>query len=68
MTVKKNYFLLIISILFGINSFAQINPVADTARDQVGIYEHLDKYILDDIQLIDKDSTLVSLKSLIDKK
>jgi protein SCO1/2 len=46
---------------------AQINPTAKSQEEQIGIYEHLDDYIRDDIVLLNKDSSLVNLKSLIDK-
>lgn len=57
------------AILFVLSNhvFAQLNPVAPLNVDQVGIYEHLDEYIREDIQLLNKDSVLVNLKSLIDK-
>jgi protein SCO1 len=35
--------------------------------EEIGIYEHLDSILPDDIVLVDKDSNLVNLKSLIDK-
>lgn len=35
--------------------------------EEIGIYEHLDSVLPDDIFLLDKDSNLVNLKSLIDK-
>ncbi len=65
--MRINSFLLFIGLSFGLCASAQINPVAPKSADQIGIYEHLDEFISDEIQLIDKDSTLVNLKSLIDK-
>lgn len=65
--MRNNILLVFFSIFLGLNLNAQINPVATSQNDKVGIYEHLDEYIRDDIQLLDKDSTLVNLKSLIDK-
>lgn len=65
--MKQYYIIFVLSLIFGFTALAQINPTNPQSSDQVGIYEHLDDYIRDDIQLIDKDSTLVNLKSLIDK-
>lgn len=65
--MRINSFLLLIGLSLGLFANAQINPVAPKNNDQIGIYEHLDEFILDDIQLIDKDSAFVNLKSLIDK-
>jgi protein SCO1/2 len=65
--MRYNVLVLLVSILIAFNSNAQINPVVSADNDQIGIYEHLDEYIRDDIQLVDKDSILVNLKSLIDK-
>ncbi len=65
--MRYNLFLFFIGIFLVFKSNAQINLVAPSDKEQVGIYEHLDEYIRDDIQLLDKDSTLVNLKSLIDK-
>ena len=63
----KNGLLLILSIFLYLISYAQINPVTQINNSQIGIYEHLDEFIRDDIELIDKDSSLVNLKSIIDK-
>lgn len=66
--MRKNLLLLIISMFLSSFLAAQINPVLPAGEEQqVGIYEHLDTYIRDDIELINKDSNLVNLKSLIDK-
>lgn len=65
--MKRIFFLFIFTLFLGLNLEAQINPVAPTQEEQVGIYEHLDEYIGDDIELLNEDSTLVNLKSLIDK-
>lgn len=65
--MRNKILLLLMSVFFGLSTNAQINPVATPNNDKIGIYEHLNDYIRDDIQLLDKDSTLVNLKSLIDK-
>lgn len=65
--MKIKQILALISIVVGFQLQGQINPILPSDAEQIGIYEHLDEYISDDIQLIDKDSTLVNLKSLIDK-
>jgi protein SCO1/2 len=63
----KHFFLIFVLSLFtGLSVLAQINPTTQ-GSEKIGIYEHLDQYIRDDIQLIDKDSSFVNLKSLIDK-
>lgn len=66
-SMKQFLILLFFGLFLGLNSEAQINPVAPVQDEQVGIYEHLDEYIRDDIELLNEDSTLVNLKSLIDK-
>jgi len=66
-SMKQFLILLFFGLFLGLNSEAQINPVAQVQDEQVGIYEHLDEYIRDDIELLNEDSTLVNLKSLIDK-
>jgi len=64
----RHYFLtFVLSLFFGFGALAQKDSTNPQSKEQIGIYEHLDEYIRDDIQLIDKDSTLVNLKSLIDK-
>lgn len=65
--MKHRFLVLVLSLFFGFSALAQNNSTNPKSTVQVGIYEHLDDYIRDDIQLIDKDSSLVNLKSLIDK-
>ena len=62
------YFNLII-FLFIISqiSFSQNNPLKNEASEEIGIIEHLDEYIPDDIIFHNFDSTEINLKSLIDK-
>lgn len=68
MNIKKLTLLIMVVLplccLYGQNNF---DPAKFSADGQVGIFEHLDQYIPDDIILIDQDSNLVNLKSLIDK-
>lgn len=66
-SMKQFLIVLLFSLFLGLNTEAQINPVAPVQDEQVGIYEHLDEYIRDDIQLLNQDSVLVNLKDLIDK-
>lgn len=65
--MKIKQLLVLFSIFVGFQLYAQINPALPVNSNQIGIYEHLDGFISDDILLLDKDSTLVNLKSLIDK-
>jgi len=58
---------LFIIALFSMSSIAQ-NPISFQQDQKVGIYEHLDTIVSQDIVLTDiSDSTLINLKSLIDK-
>lgn len=65
--MKHSFLILVLSLFFGFSALAQNDSTNPQKVEQVGIYEHLDEYIRDDIQLINKDSSLVNLKSLIDK-
>lgn len=64
--MKHFFLILVLSLFSGLSVLAQINSTTQ-GSEKIGIYEHLDQYIRDDIQLIDKDSSFVNLKSLIDK-
>lgn len=63
--------LLLLMLVGGLAAFAQTNRSFDPSKfesdGKVGIFEHLDEYITDDIVLYDKDSNAVNLKSLINK-
>ncbi|NOR88293.1 MAG: SCO family protein [Bacteroidales bacterium] len=56
-------------IVFALVTFMGIaqNKIINEVAPQVGIYEHLDTIVSSDIYLVNKDSTLVQLSSLIDK-
>ncbi len=59
-------------LLFGIIvwgcALAQENPYGiESDAPKIGIYEHLDEYIPEDVILYNKDSVAVNLKQLIDK-
>lgn len=59
--------LLIFLIILSQISFSQNNPLKNKASEEIGIIEHLDEYIPDDIIFHNFDSTEVNLKALIDK-
>lgn len=59
-------FLLFLLLSVQIN-FSQNNPLKNQLTEEIGIVEHLDEYIPDDIVFHNFDSTEVNLKSLIDK-
>lgn len=57
-----------LAIILQINSFGQINPVSDAPGDpEVGVVEHLDEFLPDDIYITGLDSQRVLLTDLIDK-
>lgn len=62
--------LLLLTIWLGINALhAQVtfDPQKFASDGPVGIYEHLDEIVPDDIWLVKQDSSIVNLKALIDK-
>lgn len=68
--MNYKHILLLVAALFALSVMrAQeaFDPARFSADGQIGIYEHLDETIPSDIILIDQDSVLVNLKSLIDK-
>jgi protein SCO1/2 len=66
--MKKSVLLLFTALfLFSVDSFGQVPQYAGKQEPEIGIYEHLDEYLPDDVMLLDKDSNLVNLKSLINK-
>lgn len=60
--MKKIVFVLLTSISISLSAQQAVN-----FPEEIGIYEKLDSILPDDIVLIDKDSNLVNLKSLINK-
>ncbi len=54
-------------LLYNLNAQNSFDPAKFSNDGQVGIFEHLDQFIPDDIMLVDQDSNIVNLKSLIDK-
>jgi|TARA_R110002050_G_scaffold92358_1_gene193298 protein SCO1 len=60
--------LFFLAIILQINSFGQINPVSDAPGDpEVGVVEHLDEFLPNDIYITGLDSQRVLLTDLIDK-
>ena len=60
--------LFVIATIIQINSFGQINPVSDAPDDpEVGVVEHLDEFLPNDIYITGLDSQRVLLTDLIDK-
>jgi protein SCO1/2 len=57
----------VFSVAFGIELKAQIPQYPAQEVPEIGIYEHLDEYVPDDVFLYDKDSNRVNVRSLIDK-
>ncbi len=51
-------------ILFGIHMYAQEDP---PKQEELGIFEHLDEYIPEDLIFVDQDYDTVNLKEAIDK-
>ncbi len=67
--LNKKIYLLFFSVLFTSTLWAQekFDPAKFADDGKVGIFEHLDEYIPEDITLYGPDSTPVNLKSLINK-
>ncbi len=64
-TLQRIFFTVLFSTFFcPFNMFSQTNPVKDP---EIGVVEHLDDFIPQDIYLIDEDSQKVVLTDLIDK-
>ncbi|MBL6962205.1 MAG: SCO family protein [Bacteroidetes bacterium] len=60
--MKKTLFLLFFLFILSIENYSQ-----EKELQEIGIYEHLDQYIPNNLQFYDIDSNLVNLSSLIDK-
>jgi len=60
-------FILFVLFLFASFSVVFSQEKDSTKKEEIGIYEHLDEFIPNDIILIDKDSVQVNLKQLITK-
>lgn len=68
MRISPERLIFLIAILLQFNSFGQINPVSDDPDDpEIGVTEHLDEYLPDDIYITGLDSQKVLLTDLIDK-
>jgi protein SCO1/2 len=67
--LKNNIFSLFFALFFPLALLAQekFDPAKFADDGKIGIYEHLDEYIPEDITLYGPDSTPVNLKSLINK-
>lgn len=66
--MKKTISWFTIPLLLAILIFSSISAVAEKGKDlEVGITEHLDEYIPDDIMLTDQNGNLVNLKQSINK-
>lgn len=68
MGLKKLFtFSFLFLIVSGLNTFGQKVFTDQTTNVEIGIVEHLDEYLPDDIQLVDENNQKVRLTDLIDK-
>ncbi len=65
----KKIFPLFVLLIYCITAFAQVEAVKDVAAPdpEIGVVEHLNEYIPDDITIINPEDQSVNLRQLIDK-
>ncbi|MDZ7741548.1 MAG: SCO family protein [Bacteroidota bacterium] len=64
LTKSSTLAFILLLVLFGTQSTAQEDP---PKQQELGIFEHLDEYIPDDLTFVDQDYDTVNLKEAIDK-
>lgn len=65
--MKNKFTLILIIILFTYAGNLSTQPPKFEITDEIGLYEKLDSILPNDIILVNQDSNIVNLKSLIDK-